>query len=140
MQTAKNIGSVVGAGMSGYAMGKEHGSMVVGAARGLDAHMNAANMSAIGGRPMPHDTLVQKIRLKQNCGGHAELLQPLCPSKHARAQKRCFLFLSLQSPRGSWGFCGDPRANVFAQAREAKPRKSECCSLCPRAKRHFSPR
>ena len=60
MQTAKNIGSVVGAGMSGYAMGKEHGSMVVGAARGLDSHMNAANMSAIGGRPMPHDTLVQK--------------------------------------------------------------------------------
>ena len=60
MQTAKNIGSVVGAGMAGYGMGKEHGNMVLGAARGLDSHMNAANMSAIGGRPMSHDTLVQK--------------------------------------------------------------------------------
>ena len=70
MQTAKNIGSVVGAGMSGYAMGKEHGNMVVGAARGLDSHMNAANMSAIGGRPMPHDTLVQKYasnKLRRPC-------------------------------------------------------------------------
>ena len=60
MQTAKNIGSVVSAGMAGYGMGKEHGNMVLGAARGLDSHMNAANMSAIGGRPMVHDTLVQK--------------------------------------------------------------------------------
>ena len=60
MQTAKNIGSVVSAGMAGYGMGKEHGNMVVNAARGLDSHMNAANMSAIGGRPMVHDTLVQK--------------------------------------------------------------------------------
>ena len=71
MQAAKNVGSVVGAGMAGYGMGKEHGNMVLGAARGLDSHMNAANMSAIGGRPMLHDTLVQKYA-KQNCGGHAE--------------------------------------------------------------------
>lgn len=60
MQTAKNIGSVVGADMAGYGMGKEHGNMVVNTARGLDSHMSAANMSAIGGRPMLHDTLVQK--------------------------------------------------------------------------------
>ena len=60
MQTAKNIGSVVGAGMAGYGMGKEHGNMVLGAARGLDSHMSAANMSAIAGRPQLHDTLVQK--------------------------------------------------------------------------------
>ena len=46
--------------MAGYGMGKEHGNMVLGAARGLDSHMNAANMSAIAGRPQPHDTLVQK--------------------------------------------------------------------------------
>ena len=60
MQTAKNIGSVLGAGMAGYGMGKEHGNMMADAARGLNSHMNAANMSAIGGRPMLHDTLVQK--------------------------------------------------------------------------------
>ena len=60
MQTAKNIGSVVGAGIEGYGKGADHGKMVANAARSLDSHMSSANMSAIGGRPMLHDTLVQK--------------------------------------------------------------------------------
>ena len=60
MQTAKNIGSVVGAGIEGYGKGAQHGKMVVGAAQSFDSHMNAANMSAIRGRPLMHDALVQK--------------------------------------------------------------------------------
>ena len=52
--------NVASAAMGGYQKGRAIGSAAVAGARALDRHMDAANMSAIRGRPMAHDSLVQR--------------------------------------------------------------------------------
>ena len=54
---AKNVASKA---MGGYQKGRAIGSAAVRGAQAFDRHMDAANMSAIRGRPMAHDSLVQR--------------------------------------------------------------------------------
>ena len=65
MQTAKNVGGVLGSGLEGYSTGARHGKAIAGAAHSFDQHMKAANLSAIGGRPLAHDALVRKYANNQ---------------------------------------------------------------------------
>ena len=65
---------VASAAMGGYKKGRAIGQAAVSGARALDRHMDAANMSAIRGRPMAHDSLVhrytagrQSENLRQHC-------------------------------------------------------------------------
>ena len=65
MQTAKNVGGVLGSGLEGYQTGARHGKAIAGAAHSFDQHMKGANMSAIGGKPFAHDALVRKYANNQ---------------------------------------------------------------------------
>ena len=56
----QNAKEVVSAGIGGYRRGQTLGNMAVGGVHAVNRHMDAANMSAIGGRPMPHDKLVHR--------------------------------------------------------------------------------
>ena len=73
---AKNVAS---AAMGGYQMGRAVGNTAIAGARALDRHMDTANMSAIRGRPMAHDSLVQRYtagRQAENLRQHFNRTMP----------------------------------------------------------------
>ena len=73
---AKNV---AGKAMGGYQTGRAIGGAAVRGAQAFDRHMDAANMSAIRGRPMAHDTLVQRYtagRQAENMRQHFNRTMP----------------------------------------------------------------
>ena len=101
MQTAKNIGSVVGAGIEGYGKGAEHGKMVANAARSLDSHMTAANMSAIRGQPMLHDALVRKYASNKSAAARTNYYNRSLPRNAPGPKSAAFFSYRYNLPAGA---------------------------------------
>ncbi len=70
---------VAGAAMGGYQQGRALGHAVVGGVHAVNRHMDAANMSAIRGRPRAHDSLVHRYvsgRQAENMRQHFNRTMP----------------------------------------------------------------
>ena len=70
---------VASAAMGGYRRGQALGHAAVSGVHAVNRHMGAANMSAIRGRPMAHDKLVQRYvagRQAENMHRHFDRTMP----------------------------------------------------------------